>query len=975
MRRNATSLWKRRPSRWLIAVASASVVAGGAGAAIGAPGDGHPIATGAKLRHRVAPPRLLAPADRGTYEATPAFSWSAASGAAKYEFELSADSSFGSTLYTIQTLNTFVTIDKSITDGTYYWRVRSINSKDVAGLWSRGRSYTKRWSTAPAPLAPADGAQIVYPATPLVLRWSAVPHAFKYLVYVATDPSLASLVPGLGRQPVDPSGTTLAVPTALAPGRYYWGVTPEDAEKHTGTPSRVSSFDWSWPTGTVPSLTDASGVQVTDGSGLPEVLSPELSWNAVHGAAQYEVEINSASDFAPGSKVCCSDTTTGTALSPVHYLPNNVYYWRVRALDIDGNAGTWNIGPSFRKAFDDQSPSIVNLTLRDPGTAGDDAIPVGSTSSAPLITWDPVTGASKYEVDIAPYNSGILQDCDWSLKVPFFTATTAWTPLAERSGRPQPTGWPIISSDGFKSIGAGTYCARVTAISDRDQTSKDVISAPTPLGGPNQPGFTYAPATAPGNPGLAFAQSSDYLSMQSGSSTTGMPVFRWKPIADAASYYVVVAKDSAFTKIVDAAITNAPVYAPRTGSISVRTYPDETTHYYWQVLPAAVDDGTTCHCDLTTNNPQSFDKSSVAPVLRSPADGAVVGEQPTFAWTAAQGARSFELQVAQDPTFANPIDDVKTDSLSYTSSSTYPADTTLYWRVRASDENNIGLNWSTMGTFRRVLPVPALTSPDLATGTDVPLVTWAEAPGSTSYTLHVEQGDGTTRDFSTSSTAFTPTGFFGLGNIRWQVRANYPKSGVGETPGAYSGMQTFTRQIDAPRGVRWTYARHHVLLSWDPSTNIGTKQYKVQVSATNSFSSLVDSHTTENTSYAPSLTQLGFQKGGTLYWRVAAVDERGTVGAWTSRTLTLGGRMKIRVSGRLRHRHRGTVHVKLTNSHGRAIRGGKVRVTGVGFRAIAKRTSSHGTVTFRLRPMRKGQLRFQGSKSGYQSVSRTLRIR
>ena len=255
---------------------------------------------------------------------------------------------------------------------------------------------------------------------------------------------------------METSGTRFALPGALAPGRYYWAVTPEDAEKHTGQRSVVSSFDWSWPTATATDVADASGAHATDGSGLTEVLSPELSWAPVAGAAQYQVEINPAQDFAPGSKVCCSDMTTGASLSPAHYLPNNVYYWRVRAVDINGNAGVWNVGPTFRKAFDDQTPSVSNLTLRDPGTPGDDQLPVASTTSAPLITWSQVAGASKYEVDLTTYNSGVLHDCDWSLKRAYFTATAAWSPLGPAPGAPQPVGWPSISRDsGSLQAGSG----------------------------------------------------------------------------------------------------------------------------------------------------------------------------------------------------------------------------------------------------------------------------------------------------------------------------------------------------------------------------------------------------------------------------------------------------------------------------------------------------------------------------------------
>src|SRR5205823_12736146 len=126
-------------------------------------------AANTKKKPRITAPKLLSPADGQTGDAMPSFGWRAVWGAAKYEFQLSADRTFSSTIYTIQTLNTFATVDKSLTDGAYYWRLRSIDSHDVAGLWSQPRSYTKNWPAAPVPLAPAEGQKIAYPATPLVL--------------------------------------------------------------------------------------------------------------------------------------------------------------------------------------------------------------------------------------------------------------------------------------------------------------------------------------------------------------------------------------------------------------------------------------------------------------------------------------------------------------------------------------------------------------------------------------------------------------------------------------------------------------------------------------------------------------------------------------------------------------------------------------------------------------------------------------
>ena len=174
-----------------------------------------------------------------------------------------------------------------------------------------GGSFTKHWGTGISLQSPVSGAVIVYPSTPLELRWSPVAGARKYSVSPATDPGLGSLVPiGGSAGPAETNATALTPAVALAPGTYYWGVTPLDAEGNRGTPSQVASFVWSWPSATTPQLEDLNPA--------PEAYDPRYSWNAVPGAARYEVEVNSSVDFAPGSKVCCSGTTIATSLSPTH---------------------------------------------------------------------------------------------------------------------------------------------------------------------------------------------------------------------------------------------------------------------------------------------------------------------------------------------------------------------------------------------------------------------------------------------------------------------------------------------------------------------------------------------------------------------------------------------------------------------------------------------------------------------------------
>ena len=190
---------------------------------------------------------------------------------------------------------------------------------------------SKSWTTAAALQSPAGGAGLSFGTDPLKLGWSAVPGAANYLVSLATDPSLGSLAFHLDD---DPTGipkvqaNSLAVSIALATGTYYWNVIPLDAEGNRGAASATASFSWTWPSTTT--------LQVTDLNSAPEVYDPQFSWAPVAGAARYEVEINSSSDFAAGSKVCCLDDDRDLARSDDRFK-DNTYYWRVRAIDPSGS--------------------------------------------------------------------------------------------------------------------------------------------------------------------------------------------------------------------------------------------------------------------------------------------------------------------------------------------------------------------------------------------------------------------------------------------------------------------------------------------------------------------------------------------------------------------------------------------------------------------------------------------------------------
>ena len=963
----------------LAACVSAVVLVRGAGAEAE---DRVAVAVAARAPAAPAP---VSPADGAAVDSVPPFSWRRVRRAAQYEFQLSADAGFRSTLASFETRNTSATIDKTLFDGTYYWRVRAVNASGTAGRWSRISSVRKRWPGEPALLSPEPNAGITYPSVPLVLRWAFTPHAAKYEVAISTDPTLAgNLVTQAGR-PVEVRGTSLAFPGTLSPGRYYWAVTPLDAGELKGRRSEVRSFEWSWPSATTTRLNDLWGDADT-----ATYVDPQFEWDPIPGAARYEVEVSTSQDFAAGSRVCCSDPTTGTSLSPTQLLGNNTdlpaaqdgYHWRIRGIDLDGNAGQWNAGQSFRKAFDDVIPTVPALRVRD--NLGND-LALGATTNSPIVDWDPVPGASSYEVHVVPWIGGMVPGtggCNWNasgsvawgVPQPLATAATAWTPLAFSTSTPVP--FPGFAREADKLVDGGSYCARVRARAGTDTAGKRVVSDWTALGGLSLPGFTYD------DPGAAGASvplgAGDYVMPGGVEVLRSMPLFTWKHVAGACGYFVAVARDQNFTSLVDVARTKIPAYAPRP-----RTYTDETTSYYWAVLPVWAPPGGTCTTVFTTpqeNSPRTFQKHSSPPNLKAPAVGSSVIDQPTFRWTgnwsnaaAVEAAREYQLQVAEDPTFANLIDDVKTASTAYTSSSTYPADTEVFWRVRATDENGIGLNWSDTGTFRRRLRIPTPSAGNPTRGEEFPVLTWSPVQGAVSYGFHLEEPDGDKSDYTFHSTAATFKRLEVLGALRWQVRANFPKRGAGTVPGGYSPVQTFTRFVDPPPSARLTSGSGRVLLNWDPSPS--AHKYRVEFSETNSFTRLLDVELTPNTNYAPPLLQRGFLNGGRLYWRIAALDELNNAGGFATGSLTLPRGLRVTVSGALRKRKRRTVTVMVTNGKNRPVPRARVKAAGAGIRSRPRRTGKRGTVRFVLRPRKRGSVTFTVRKRGYRAGKVSTRVR
>ena len=895
----------------------------------------------------------------------PALTWNPARGAQQYEVEIASDSGFNPALVDVTTQNLRFVNSKTLPNGAYYWRVRSIDKDTNASKWSGVRKFTKKWSDVAALLTPASLNTIAYP-NPAILTWAPVSGASTYRVSLAAGASGGGVdAPGGiiskgalawtdGGNPITTSNTNLAVSTSLHPGTYYWQVVPVDAEGNTGAASAIFSFAWTWPGTTTTSVTDIVAA--------PEIFDPLFQWAPIPGAAGYEIEINTTSGFATGSKLL-SAKTGANSFAPTKTLPNNTYYWRVRGLDPQNQAGPWNNGPTFDKTYDQTAvPGPPNLTVLDSKLQ---PIAPGGNVNEPVVTWSTVPGARHYEVQTACTSGTTI----------YTTANTAWTPFASTGnlGHPPFFNAPGLSVDQGTGLTPGDDCdVYVRAFAD------SAIDG-TPIAGPyastsfhvgsqtfsNPPSNCQAPACAG-----RLNPAADVISPGVGATVGKSPLICWKPsdkdssaaVNASTGYWVLIARDPNFTTPVQAAYTTEPCYAPRSPLV------DEGTSYFWQVIPtfnnSSIDfttgvNGAGSNGGFTAS--PSFQHSSVPPTPIRPVGGASASGTVVFQWSPVpEQVRDYTVEIAQDASFGSDLESVTTDATSYSASRIYPVGTTLYWRVRANNDDEQGLAWSPTSTFVQTLPVPTITTAQPFLGATFPALTWTPVDGATGYEVQNVWPDGSSPITTVPTAAASYVKMTGTGHGSVQVRAVF-----GQTKGAYTPPRDVVHTISEPAGIKTQLinkpGKLALTFAWSTKTNV--KEYRVEVSRTAGFTQPFLDDRTDQASYTPLLTQQDFVDGGAMYWRVAVVDPDGNIGAFSKpKKFTLLARMQVQLGGQPPHGQRGVVTVTVLNAKSKPVKGVSVRLRGAGVKTPVRKSNAKGVVLFSVKPTRAGNLTATATK-------------
>ncbi len=341
-------------------------------------------------------PENLAPADGAvTNDTTPTLSWSApndagGSGIKNYRYQVDDDPDFSSPLKNGYTTNTHYT--PSLSDGTYYWRVRARDNAGNNGDWTAGRQIVID-TVPPQITCPADITVDNDPgACSAVVTWSA-PTAMDNVgvASVICDPPSGSAFP-VGTTTVTCTATDLAGNTA----ECSFEVTVIDIEPPTD-----------------PVITSPSHV-VGEWSNDPEVEIQASGASDNCGVDGFEYAWNHTPSWTPSHIKMAEETWSGGTFTATS---SGDWYFHLATVDNTGNwTSTVHIGP-------------FKIDIDKPGVPGNPTPPDGTITNdtTPTLSWDAPSDSGgsglknyRYQVDDDPDFSSPLKNG--------YTTNTHYTP-------------------------------------------------------------------------------------------------------------------------------------------------------------------------------------------------------------------------------------------------------------------------------------------------------------------------------------------------------------------------------------------------------------------------------------------------------------------------------------------------------------------------------------------------------------------
>ncbi len=307
-------------------------------------------------------PTLLTPATGSQTTLTPEFTWSQVTdpSGVTYSLQAARDPSFsqivlniqGSTVpgYKVSQAEAFSLTKKQ---ASYYWRVKAIDLAGNESDWTTAFSFYTQDSTspsAPSPVNPANDSQAV---TNPLFTWTEVTDVsgVSYSLQVARDSGFSQ--PVVVKEGLTASSYQVADTEKLGLTKqsnpYYWRVIAVDGEGNQSAWSLARTFY------TRDSTPPASATPLKPEYGSQQSSRPSFDWTDATDPSGVSYTLQVALDSAFSRIVLIKEglTVSEYKLTGDEKLnisvgdPPGTYYWRVAAIDNEGNTGTWSAVNEF----------------------------------------------------------------------------------------------------------------------------------------------------------------------------------------------------------------------------------------------------------------------------------------------------------------------------------------------------------------------------------------------------------------------------------------------------------------------------------------------------------------------------------------------------------------------------------------------------------------------------------------------------
>ena len=580
---------------------------------------------------------LSAPAVTGGNDAQgrPTLTWKAVTGAAKYEVYRARSKDGDYIKYSTVTGTSYTNTSYIESGNTYYYKVRALDANGTAGAWSSIVSVTYKQTLSAPTVTGGNDAQ----GRP-TLKWNAVSGAAKYEVYRARS------LNGDYIKYSTVTGTSYTNTSYIENGNtYYYKVRALKSDGTAGAWSSIVAVTYK-QTLSAPAVTGGN-----DSQGRPT-----LKWNALSGAAKYEVY---RARSLNGDYIKYS-TVTGTSYTNTSYIENgNTYYYKVRALKSDGTAGAWS--------------SVVSVTYKQ--TLSAPAVTGGNDAQGrPTLKWNAVTGAAKYEVYRARSKDGTYTKYST-------TTGTAYT------------------NSSYLTSGA-TYYYKVRALDANGNAGpySAVVSVTCRL-----------KLTAP--------------SVTGGNDAQGRPTLKWNAVSGAAKYEVYRARSMNGDYVKYSTVTGT--------SYTNTSYLANGTTYYYKVR-ALGSDGS--YGPYSTPVSVTYKAPFGAPLVTGSKDSQ---GRPALKWDKVTDAAKYEVYRARSKDGTYSL--MSTQSATgYTNTSYLATGTTYYYKVRALKANGTASAYSSVVTITYgTVPTPAAPAMRSAKADSAGItVSWDTAANAVTYNVY-----------------------------------------------------------------------------------------------------------------------------------------------------------------------------------------------------------------------------------------------